>query len=409
MPKGGRRFTTFTWIASSTELSRPHASTSGVKIRSAAREVPNWRRGERMLQRSDQAGILAAESTSREFLAGTLDALIAQVVVTDHEGTILFSNEAWSDHVRRHGDALSGDGAGASYAAVCEAMAAPCLSGSLIRDALAGAIRTGRGELRTEYRCMLAGEERWFQLRMATFVLAEDTRRVFVHEDITDLKSAEDQLREAARQLLRVQDDERRRIARDLHDGPAQQMFALGLELARVRGELGADHPHHAALAECDQLSRDALRQLRTLSHLLHPPQLDHGGLSAALRSLVDGLAARSGMTVTLECELRERLPTEVEHALYRVAQEALTNVQRHARSGTALVRVTRTQTAIALSVRDFGRGFGGAGGVGQEGVGVSSMRERILELGGVMHITSGADGTELVALVPVGLPRRRP
>jgi two-component system, NarL family, sensor kinase len=201
---------------------------------------------------------------------------------------------------------------------------------------------------------------------------------------------------------LQVQDVERRRIAQDLHDGAAQQVFAVSLSLSRARSKVG-DPRLATELQEAESLCREALQQIRTVSYLLHPVLLDEAGLAPALRAYVDGYTARSGIEVTVDAAVLERLPPDVERALFRIVQEALSNVQRHARAARARVRLYREENEVVLSVRDDGRGMPSDSHEARLGVGLVSMRERIHQLGGFFTINSSSSGTEIRAAVPAG------
>jgi signal transduction histidine kinase len=199
--------------------------------------------------------------------------------------------------------------------------------------------------------------------------------------------------------LARVRDTERRRIASVLHDGAAPQVFAavLGVRAARRAG-----HPASAELGGCQALLEQALLQLRTLSHLLHPPLLDEAGLGPALRAYVEGFSTRSGLVLTLEgAEELARLAPEAERALFRMVQEALLNVLRHSGSARARVRVEQDDTRVHVTVSDEGHGLPVATLPGRPTVGLASMRQSLLQVGGSVELRSGATGTEVRASVP--------
>ena len=225
--------------------------------------------------------------------------------------------------------------------------------------------------------------------------------------DVTARKRAEAAARSLSSRLLRLQDEERRRIARELHDSLGQYLSALkiNLEIAGAspeprKGEL---------LAEAIQLAESCLTETRTISHLLHPPLLDEAGFRSAANWYVQGFAQRSGLAVNFNVpsDLR-RLPAPVETALFRVLQESLTNIHRHAQSAAADIQLQLEPRLVRLTVRDRGRGmppdllerFRQDGT--QSGVGLAGMRERIRELGGKLDISSGDHGTVLSAEIPL-------
>ena len=226
--------------------------------------------------------------------------------------------------------------------------------------------------------------------------------------DVTDTKTAEEELRKLPARLLSAQDQERRRIARELHDTTAQNISAIHMNLVRLEGE-GVSPSAARILADCQTLCDASLREIRTLSYLLHPPMLDEVGLVSAVRWFVGGLKTRSGLRATLEAPpAMERLPAALERDLFFVVQEALLNVVRHSGSDTAEVRLERQPTQVILQIRDDGRGMSRAQSPGQPadwafvGVGIPSMRERLRQNGGWLEILSNHKGTTITATVPL-------
>jgi len=240
---------------------------------------------------------------------------------------------------------------------------------------------------------------------------------VVVNEDISARDAAEeglerslDDLRALTGKLLRAQDDERRRIAKMLHETTAQDLAAMKMLLGRLRRTcLNISDADRAVLAESIDLAEQSMAGIRTLSYLLHPPFLDENGLLSAVRWYAKGFADRSGITVDLDLpDTLERLPRQVETALFRVVQEALINVHRHADSSTARIRLRSVGGSLTLEIEDRGRGMPEellarvpAGG-GAAGVGIAGMRERLEELGGTIEIDSGERGTTVRAVVPL-------
>jgi len=237
-------------------------------------------------------------------------------------------------------------------------------------------------------------------------------------EDVTDRKIAEQdlaasisQLHALAGRLMHEQDDERRRIAQLLHETTAQDLAALKMHLARVsRTASHLSDADRAALAESISLAEQSINDIRTLSYLLHPPFLDEMGLVSALRWYVAGFAERSGITVELELpEKFDRLPRDTETALFRIVQESLINIHRHAESETARIRLRRAAGTLVLEVEDWGRGIPKASleqitnGEGVVGVGIAGMSERIEQIGGRLELTSSGCGTTVRVRVALG------
>jgi PAS domain S-box-containing protein len=230
-------------------------------------------------------------------------------------------------------------------------------------------------------------------------------------EDITTRRGAEEALRRLSGRLLRLQDEERRHIARQLHETAAQGLAGLAVNLNIVKSSAADLSPRASAcLSESLELAEQCSREIRTLSYLLHPPLVDEAGLAPALRWYTAGFAQRSGVEVHVDVSPEfGRLPSEFELTLYRIVQEALTNIHLHSGSKTARICLARRPNEIVLTVADEGRGFPSAalGIAGAEsadiGVGIPGMQERARQLGGSLHIQSGSQGTTLTAILPLG------
>jgi PAS domain S-box-containing protein len=222
-----------------------------------------------------------------------------------------------------------------------------------------------------------------------------------VRDRTAELERAQERLRALSGRLLRMQDDERRRIARELHDTAGQILVALNLNLVPLEQELAKRDsdlvkPVKESLGLVDELSRD----LRTISHLLHPPLLDEAGLPSALRWYVGGFSERSKVKVELHlAEDLGRLPAECETAIFRMVQECLTNIHRHSESSTASISITHDARSIKVEIRDQGKGMPMP--TPRVGVGIQGMGERIRQLGGNLQIESGGHGTSVVAVFP--------
>ncbi len=230
-----------------------------------------------------------------------------------------------------------------------------------------------------------------------------------INRDISLRKEAEESLRNLSARLLDLQDEERRRIARELHDSTGQSLAALVIHLSAINERIAGRDPDSAEiLKEAIQLAQQASDETRTLSYLLYPPTLDFSGLNSALQWFVDGLSQRSKLKIDLETALGpERLSQNLETALFRIMQEGLTNVYRHSGSATARVRIRLDSGMVKFDIADSGKGIppdiletlNGSGG--QLGVGVRGMRERIRQLGGWLRIKSGETGTTIVGVLP--------
>jgi len=235
-------------------------------------------------------------------------------------------------------------------------------------------------------------------------------RLIGTHTDVTDRKQAEDiaKVREFTGKLMQAQDAERRRIARELHDSAGQLVSALQMSLDPIKNDAAKLHPTLAkGLGDSLDLVQQLSQELRTVSHLLHPPLLDELGLPSALRWYVEGFAERSKIDVQLElADDLGRLPVDMETALFRIVQESLTNIHRHSGSKSAFIRVTRSESELSLEVSDFGRGIPIARNNGlppefRSGVGIQGMQERVRQLNGKFEIRSHGTGTVVTVRLP--------
>jgi PAS domain S-box-containing protein len=214
------------------------------------------------------------------------------------------------------------------------------------------------------------------------------------------------ELRDLAGQLVRAESEVRRRVGRDLHDSTGQLLATLELSLARLATDT-LDPECRTAIGECVELARRCSAEIRTASYLLHPPLLDELGLASALRWLVDGFRERSGIDVTLDIPTDfKRLDSDSELALFRVAQEALTNVLRHSGSHSARIKASAAEGAVSLQIEDDGRGMPQGNGHASDdsialSVGMAGMRERMRQIGGSVSVESAQNGTRVRATVP--------
>ncbi|HUN61061.1 MAG TPA: ATP-binding protein [Candidatus Sulfotelmatobacter sp.] len=227
------------------------------------------------------------------------------------------------------------------------------------------------------------------------------------HQEWLEKKNAESYRMLSAR-ILELQDVERRKIARELHDSVGQFLAGLKLNLGRLQRRDATTTGHNHLLAESVDLTDRAITEVRTISHLLHPPLLDELGFYSALRWYTEGFAKRSEIVVELHLtEIVDRLPREIELALFRVLQESLTNVHRHANATHVDVDVRCSEDEVILTVSDNGHGINRkvlenfrAGQAG--GIGLAGMRERLAELGGTLSVESSSNGTQIRALARI-------
>jgi PAS domain S-box-containing protein len=244
---------------------------------------------------------------------------------------------------------------------------------------------------------------RWTMLRNEA---GEPAGWMEINTNITERKRAENAARSLSGRILTLQDEERRRIARGLHDSLGQYLAALKMQLSL----LSMSNSNRSTLVEeATQIVDRCISETRTISHLLHPPLLDEAGFGSAARWFVEGFAERSGIDVILSLpEHFGRLHSDVEITLFRALQEALTNVHRHSASPKADIRVALVPGLVRLEVQDYGQGMPSdvlrqlKEGAGKTGVGIAGMRERVRELGGNMVIKSDSGGTLLAIVLPL-------
>jgi PAS domain S-box-containing protein len=235
-------------------------------------------------------------------------------------------------------------------------------------------------------------------------------RTAALEAEISDRKRAELSLRELTGRLLVTQDEERRHMARELHDSAGQTLAALGMSLSVLQtASTGNDAEVARLAAESLRLSDDLTREIRTLSYLLHPPLLDEVGLTSALRWYVYGFAERSKIGVELDLpEKAARLPKDLELVIFRVVQESLTNIHRHSGSSSARIYLRHSDHTVELEISDRGKGISvekqqemtGA----KAGVGVRGMQERVRQFGGKLQIVSDLGGTKVIVNLPTRL-----
>ncbi len=256
-----------------------------------------------------------------------------------------------------------------------------------------------------------SGDLVWVQNSVSA-VLDEDgavSGLMALTEDITERKRAEDGLWKLSGRLLQLQDEERRKIARDLHDSTGQDLVAMSTTLGHLLATIpSSSRKLRKSVSQCQAVADRCIREIRTLSYLLHPPMLDEAGLEDAVRHYAAGFAERTGIEVELEVSPNfGRMWRETEMALFRVMQESLVNIHRHSGSFSARVRLDRSPWGVLLEVSDRGRGIPGKeqerinGHTVAAGVGIQSMHERMKQVGAELEIESSAKGTTVRATVP--------
>lgn len=241
---------------------------------------------------------------------------------------------------------------------------------------------------------------------------AQDDLQTQVCEWRAEAGRAQDSVRSLSMRLMKAQDDERRRVARELHDSAGQMVLAIGWALEQAERNASDASTLSRLLGEAHALLNQLGNEIRTTSYLLHPPLLDECGLASAIRWYVDGLMKRSGLAITVEVfEDPGRLPADLETTVFRVVQECLTNVHRHSGSKSARIFIARSPDGVSLRIEDDGRGIPpevlNQRDTAQTGVGLAGMRERVRHLNGAMQIESSPRGTKVLIGFPLAAEQR--
>jgi signal transduction histidine kinase len=255
-----------------------------------------------------------------------------------------------------------------------------------------------------EYEQYDATTDRWLDTRCFSPRYGEVAQLL---TDVTARRKSEDAVHLLSARLLRIQDETRRRIARELHETIAQSLAGLRMNLGMLKADAGVERERRA-VAESITIVDQTLREVRTMSYLLHPPMIDQAGLPTALRWYIEGFQDRSGIVTALDVpDDLGRLSRDLETSAFRIIQECLTNVQRHSGSTTARVSLQRSRGSLSIEVADDGRGIAADlredhAALLASGVGIAGINERAHELGGSMTVTSTEDGTRIVVKLPV-------
>jgi PAS domain S-box-containing protein len=281
---------------------------------------------------------------------------------------------------------------------------------SYILNRYASAVKSGE-RFDFEYRMLSSnGEWCWIQDAGAPRITetGEYVGYVGCCVNRTERKRVEAALHQLSGRLLELQDDERRRISRELHDTTAQNLAVLSMNLCAVKNSSkDLNTKTQQTLVESLELTEQCSQEIRTLSYLLHPPLLDELGLATALRGYATGYTRRTGIGVELKMDDIGRLPLDLETTLFRILQEALTNVHRHSGSTQAEIRIVRDPKEVRMTISDTGRGVPAQAlevieGGGNVGVGIAGMRERAHQLGGQIKLGSSDRGTTITAILPL-------
>lgn len=264
-----------------------------------------------------------------------------------------------------------------------------------------------RERINVEQQLRAANEQLDLKIQERTSALTRSNR--LLHSEIQRRVQTEEMLRKLSARILTLQDEERRRLGRELHDSAGQLLAALHINLGVIAQQTRKDPSLSARVADSAALADQVISEIRTLSYLLHPPMLDETGLGSAVEWYARGFSDRSKISVDLDIDpALPRFPTEVETAIFRIVQESLVNIHRHSGSRTAFISLRANAEGASLTIRDEGCGIpveilksmeeGGA----NIGVGIGGMRERARQLGGGISIRRTDPGTLVAVSLPV-------
>ena len=345
------------------------------------------------------------EAAHAAALAATMQQLIddlpEQISLLDRDGNILAVNHAWTKTVEQHG--YTGAMPGHSYRDFCQSAAAEGYEPAI--EAIAALDEFAR-ETRSFWQLIYNGKDRWggrdFQICFRKIEVSGQSLILVTRFDLTEILELRRLKHEFSDSLLERQSLERQRLGRDLHDSASQLLTAIGLML----GSLKIQSPKAQAVGLIDEMQDllgEAHREIRSISYLAHPPALEKLGLPAAMKAIVEGFARRTGLQSSFEIQGDPvPMPARAESAVYRVAQEALSNVNRHAQASRVRLSLWYRGSAMHLVIADDGVGISRQtlSGAGASGVGLDSMRARLCEIGGRLSVRHLSPGTAVIATV---------
>ncbi|MCM3870398.1 MAG: sensor histidine kinase [Pyrinomonadaceae bacterium] len=335
-----------------------------------------------------------------------VNACASNLAVLDESGRILYASRGWL--LEQNALAANVDGLGLEHLQFQTGSGQPSPEMFALAADIQRILDQRATELHKEYSCRSAGGVSWFLVHAARLELSElgGFRVLVTREDVTRRRHAEEELRNLGGRLIRAQEDERRRIARELHDDLSQRLAIIGIEIDQLKQKMAPEQTD--LIARTEKLStraREVSEEIHRLSYRLHPSKLDHLGLAAALESLCMESAEHQDLEVEFQ---QDGFPAPLAHditlCVFRIAQESLRNVIKHSGAQEARVKLTKTRNALRLRVSDNGCGFDYGSPKTTRGLGFISMRERLRLVGGEISIRSRpAQGTQIDVLVPLG------
>jgi signal transduction histidine kinase len=364
--------------------------------------------GARIRFRDVTSRVLAEQSrrTPNDLVHPSLGAGPAEIVLLDQRGVIVAANATWRASFGAYKIKLPDAGVGARYAAVAKATLGEAFDEAAFQARLDETLSSA-SQFEATYNLETPHGRELRHLQITPLRLGQATYFVAMHEDFTERARVLAELRETSGQLLRAKEDERQRIALELHDSTNQHLAGLMQSLSQLRRGMGQDLGAQALIDEMAKLTQQIVHETRVLSYLMNGTSQEREGLKASVQRFVEGFGPRTGLTATFEAiGPVDAVNAAAQHAVFRVIQEALTNVYRHADATNVAVSLESNGAQLTVRIADDGRGFSCAQGNAQDaplGVGIPGMRARVDQLGGTLVIDSPGSGAVVTATLPVG------
>lgn len=338
---------------------------------------------------------------TRELLHATLECLNSPAAILDNSGNPVDGNDAWWRLV----DTVVWPEAGRQATLRGARRGASSERRDFVFDAFRNLFESARRSFKISYFCELDRRRRVFEFSATRILSRGEPHILVVHQDITEKEAAASKLKELSRRVSDIQEAERQRIAREIHDSTSQHLVAINLNLMNLRREMIGSLKAERLLEDIERSASDAQQEIRLFSYLLYPSRLERAGAKATIEHYVAGFSRRAGIGVNLDvCEEVNALDVEAQQSLLRVIQEALVNVHRHAQATSALVKVSPSASGLFAMIVDDGVGMkGGSHGEANSnlGVGIPGMMSRVQELGGSFNVVTSVKGTSVVIEIP--------
>jgi signal transduction histidine kinase len=367
------------------------------KAATAPRSAPAW---------TIRLQTVAAHTDAESVLKRIVNGCAANVAAFDERGTLLCVSGTWRTFAQQQGFSSARDAYGLYHLQTCrESVAGSAVKQIGLRESIQGTIGGTPVEFQEEYVFKDLARPRWFLTKAARVEMPDGFRILVTLEDVTRRREAEEELRNLGGRLINAQEEERTRLARELHDDLSQRLAILSFEIDQMRPQILNSQPGlKNAVERLSERTQELSSDIHRLSYQLHPFKLDHLGLSAAIESL----CAELSLHQELEIKFRQNgfpavLPADVTLCVFRIAQESLHNVVKHSGASEAQVVVTKTTAAVRLRVSDNGTGFDIELAKRKKRLGLISMRERLRLVAGTLSIRSRPhQGTQIDVLIPL-------